>query len=495
MHLVSVYTPEFDDMARDWLLGTLRDAWDLQIVRIDQQGDARFGSAFHREVNQIKCDVACDAIRRLQGDVVVLADVDIQFFDACEPLLREALRQADVCGMAEANCGPLNGGFLVVRCTGETARLWERIRDDPGKWQMPFFEQELLNRLLTGGDANGIRFRVLPDSFWSPASGHGPPDDLLVHHATCAAGTAEKIRQLRRYRYLKTRDRPLIEGYVDYRGQYNWSGPVKLYADGSFAAHGDVGRWSLSRDLRDGAGRLVLEWDDHPAAVLRFSKAIAGFEGGDYQAWLTHLSDDREPLGEFLGPVAAPPGTFDRSFAVHHLNTYNWFNYAGFYRFIATRPGFRRFAEVGVWKGHSLAFLAGQLAHVPGVEIYGIDLFDGSRDAGLDQVPADEIRHAEAVMELNLTNAGVRPLVRLVRECSWLAVAGFDDAFFDFVFIGASHDAESVAKDLDAWLPKVRGGGIIAGHDYSYASVRDAVHARLADVRESPGDVWFARRA
>jgi hypothetical protein len=36
----------------------------------------------------------------------------------------------------------------------------------------------------------------------------------------------------------------------------------------------------------------------------------------------------------------------------------------------------------------------------------------------------------------------------------------------DFVYIDARHDERSVRQDLELWLPKVRPGGIIAGHDY-----------------------------
>jgi hypothetical protein len=40
------------------------------------------------------------------------------------------------------------------------------------------------------------------------------------------------------------------------------------------------------------------------------------------------------------------------------------------------------------------------------------------------------------------------------------------DHSFDFVYIDARHDYDSVLEDLDAWCTKVRPGGILAGHDY-----------------------------
>jgi len=36
----------------------------------------------------------------------------------------------------------------------------------------------------------------------------------------------------------------------------------------------------------------------------------------------------------------------------------------------------------------------------------------------------------------------------------------------DFVYIDADHSYKSVKEDINAWAPKVREGGIVAGHDY-----------------------------
>jgi len=37
----------------------------------------------------------------------------------------------------------------------------------------------------------------------------------------------------------------------------------------------------------------------------------------------------------------------------------------------------------------------------------------------------------------------------------------------DLVFIDCQHEYEYVKKDIKAWLPKVKKGGIISGHDYN----------------------------
>jgi hypothetical protein len=65
----------------------------------------------------------------------------------------------------------------------------------------------------------------------------------------------------------------------------------------------------------------------------------------------------------------------------------------------------------------------------------------------------------------------------------------------DFVFIDADHSYEAVAADIDAWLPKIRAGGLISGHDYGHSrfpGVKRAVDERLT-VQTADDHVWYAR--
>lgn len=42
----------------------------------------------------------------------------------------------------------------------------------------------------------------------------------------------------------------------------------------------------------------------------------------------------------------------------------------------------------------------------------------------------------------------------------------FEDESVDMVFIDADHSYEGVRADIDSWMPKVKTGGVISGHDY-----------------------------
>jgi predicted O-methyltransferase YrrM len=52
-----------------------------------------------------------------------------------------------------------------------------------------------------------------------------------------------------------------------------------------------------------------------------------------------------------------------------------------------------------------------------------------------------------------------------IQACSWEAAEGWTQPI-DFLFVDASHTYESVKKDIAAWLPFVKDGGIVWFHDY-----------------------------
>ena len=85
----------------------------------------------------------------------------------------------------------------------------------------------------------------------------------------------------------------------------------------------------------------------------------------------------------------------------------------------------------------------------------------------------------------------VKDVVTLIRKTSVQAAKQFKNASLDFVFIDGSHDTDSVCADIDAWLPKVKAGGIIAGHDYkTHREVQIAVNSRLPHAQKR-GASWL----
>lgn len=56
--------------------------------------------------------------------------------------------------------------------------------------------------------------------------------------------------------------------------------------------------------------------------------------------------------------------------------------------------------------------------------------------------------------------------VKAIRKYSHIAAKEFEDEYFDFVYLDADHSYEGLLRDLRAWWPKVKNGGILGGHDY-----------------------------
>jgi hypothetical protein len=61
---------------------------------------------------------------------------------------------------------------------------------------------------------------------------------------------------------------------------------------------------------------------------------------------------------------------------------------------------------------------------------------------------------------------GDDPRVRLVRSVTWEAAERYEDGTFDFIYVDADHSEDGCRRDIEAWYPKLKRGGVIAGHDF-----------------------------
>lgn len=145
--------------------------------------------------------------------------------------------------------------------------------------------------------------------------------------------------------------------------------------------------------------------------------------------------------------------------------------------------GATRGAEIGVERGH---FSAALCTALPGLELLAVDAWQAYRGyrEHVSQEKLDGF-YAETCERLAPFNAEV------LRGFSVDLAAAVPAGSLDFVFIDGNHALPSVIADLAAWVPKVRPGGIIAGHDFGRSSVghvREAVTAWTSAYRIGP---WF----
>lgn len=73
----------------------------------------------------------------------------------------------------------------------------------------------------------------------------------------------------------------------------------------------------------------------------------------------------------------------------------------------------------------------------------------------------------------------------------------FAEESLDFVYIDGNHLYEAVKEDIQAWLPKVKKGLIIAGHDYQHKwapGVKPAVLEMLGSIDRHFQDTSWCKR-
>lgn len=135
-----------------------------------------------------------------------------------------------------------------------------------------------------------------------------------------------------------------------------------------------------------------------------------------------------------------------------------------------------KFVEIGSWKGMSTCFLGLSIKESKkDIQVFSVDIWAG--DEGRQEELKKEAGGGDYIFKeflTNIKNCDLQSIVRPYRLPSVLAAEVFDDNSLDFVFIDACHVVEEVDKDIVAWLPKVKSGGYIGGHDYPYVS--QAVH-------------------
>ena len=188
---------------------------------------------------------------------------------------------------------------------------------------------------------------------------------------------------------------------------------------------------------------------------------------------------------------------------MHHYyqNIQGWFTFSGLYSDIvnSATDGWH-IVEVGSWKGKSSSFMGVEILNSKkNIKFDCVDTWLGSeenisKDAS-DYEPLLEI--TDGVYNLFLNNISpVKNVVNVIRLPSVEASKSYKDNSLDFVFIDAAHDYNNVCADIKAWLPKVKTGGMLAGHDYAFTPIQKALKDIFNDnfsfnVGE---DIWMHKK-
>lgn len=150
--------------------------------------------------------------------------------------------------------------------------------------------------------------------------------------------------------------------------------------------------------------------------------------------------------------------------------------------------------EAGVWKGRS--FFSVAMALPPGSRLVAVDSF--SSDLALPTVPtADWVwDHFQAVFRA-VHQLRDDLLLSVMQSDTAEASQLFPDGSVDVAFLDADHSRAGFERDVEAWWPKIRSGGLLCGHDYNpgFPDVIAVVDERFPN-RELVVDtsIWTVRR-
>jgi len=138
-----------------------------------------------------------------------------------------------------------------------------------------------------------------------------------------------------------------------------------------------------------------------------------------------------------------------------------------------------KYVEIGAWKGKSICYAAVAIINSgKNITIDSVDTWEGS--PGEPVLMQDEsIKNNTLYDEFIKNIEPVKHIVTPVKMPSVEAAKQYADNSLFFVFIDGSHLYEAVKEDILAWLPKVKSGGFIGGHDIDqteeFNGVRKAV--------------------
>lgn len=170
----------------------------------------------------------------------------------------------------------------------------------------------------------------------------------------------------------------------------------------------------------------------------------------------------------------------------------NWFNYEDLYsEMVSLFPSDSLFVEVGSWKGRSAAYMAVEILNSnKNIKFHCVDTWEGSPEHS-----DYEIIKNNKLFETFLSNISpVREKIHVVKMKSVDAAALYDNNSIDFVFIDACHDYDCIDADIKAWLPKIKIGGMLCGHDAGHGPIDLAVAQNLPESKRI-GSCWVYRKS
>lgn len=160
----------------------------------------------------------------------------------------------------------------------------------------------------------------------------------------------------------------------------------------------------------------------------------------------------------------------------YYQNIHRWMNYEGLYLdMVAKFPSGSRFVEIGSWVGRSACFLGVEIVNSgKGIKLDCVDTWLGAPELMEEDVIKNGTLYSDFIRNIE----PLKDIIKPIRLTSTQASHLYEDESIDFAFIDADHTKEGFTADLDCWYPKIKKGGVLAGHDWDYPVIKQ----RLQEV-------------
>jgi len=172
-----------------------------------------------------------------------------------------------------------------------------------------------------------------------------------------------------------------------------------------------------------------------------------------------------------------------------HIDT--WIPFREYYSLVYGRlQNNSRAFEIGVYKGASTLYFADLIrCGKKSIEFHCCDLF--SLDGDYQKTKKYDLNYWESFYK-DVSRFGLKNYINIHKGNSLNILSTFPDKYFDFIYIDGDHRCEPVFADVLMSLKKLRSGGILAGHDESWKSVRCGLRKANLCWNKFPGNVWEA---
>ncbi len=147
--------------------------------------------------------------------------------------------------------------------------------------------------------------------------------------------------------------------------------------------------------------------------------------------------------------------------------------------------------EIGCYLGRSACFLGDQIkTSGKRITLLCVDLWPAQFD--FQDGSGTTIEAPFETFYANVRQCRLHKIIIPLR-CPSLVAAQFVANDLAAVFIDGEHDYDNCKADIAAWFPKVRNGGILAGHDFadSFPGVPKAVREAFGDKFRTLGQCWL----